>query len=303
MPSDPTFSELARYPIEQVRLTLFRLGGRVKKSTDGPVEIPACRRLRAASLAQRLLGGAGRASLSAYDLIPATESGAVAHGLSDDGQLIVACIADESTPLTSSAFQRVRVRLDIVKEAPNPAVRITACTVHLLGELVWLDGEDLAPHLRETNPDIAAVASAPRGRVGVIHSNRLVVHDACGVTALPLDEAIATHRAFPALDSSWEAHERASRITAEEMADIWGAAHAGWTAATLFSGGSAGGCPDKGRQLLCVDIDRTGLTVMSVEPQASSVAVIDFSTPANNTQELTEGLCQLLKSAAAQRAA
>ena len=55
-------------------------------------------RERSLSLARRLLAGAGRASLVAYDLAPLVEAGALSHGLSADGDLVVACLADDAVP-------------------------------------------------------------------------------------------------------------------------------------------------------------------------------------------------------------
>ena len=101
-------------------------------------------RARSVSLARRLLTGAGRASLVAYDLAPLVEAGALSHGLSADGDLVVACLADDAVPATTWTDGPLRVRLDILKGAPEWAVRITACAVHLLGTLAlagFLDAE------------------------------------------------------------------------------------------------------------------------------------------------------------------
>ena len=59
-----------------------------------------------------------------------------------------------------------------------------------------------------------------------------------------------------------------------------------------------------GREVYCVDVDRTGITLMEVEPGLAAVVVFTFDQPADSIEELADGIHQLLESAAtvAQRA-
>jgi len=63
-----------------------------------------------------MLGGAGRASLVAYDLDPLIEAGALCHALSANGDLVIACVRDPQLPATQWGDTCLRVRLDVVKE-------------------------------------------------------------------------------------------------------------------------------------------------------------------------------------------
>lgn len=56
---------------------------------------------RSVSLTRRLLGGSGRASMVACHLAPDIEVTALCHGLSRDGELMVACVKDDEVPVTA----------------------------------------------------------------------------------------------------------------------------------------------------------------------------------------------------------
>lgn len=115
--------------------------------TTIPGALAATLQARSRSLARRLLAGAGRASLVAYDLAPMVEAGALCHGVSASGDLVVAGLRDAAVPATIWHDTPLRVRLDVVKEAPEWAVRITACAVHLLGQLQWVPDDQVADYL------------------------------------------------------------------------------------------------------------------------------------------------------------
>lgn len=259
---------------------------------------------RAVSLAQRLLSGAGRASLLAYDLAPAAEASALAHGLSRTGELLVACIADDEIPATTWERTPLRVRLDIVKEAPEWSARITACALHLLGTLEWLTDDIRDQRLADgVSPWLAELATAPGGRLGVVRTDRVLLHDCAGVTPLALEELADEPEAFPGADAEWEARELVGRLSPAELDELLDAAASGWPAATVLAGSSTGGCPHMERQVYFVDVDRTGVTLMAVDSGQTVVVVLGFDQPADSIEELADGLHQLLESAmTAQRA-
>lgn len=257
---------------------------------------------RAVSLARRLLAGAGRVSLVAYDLA-SVEACALIHGLSREGELLVAGIADEDVPATTWDRTPLRVRLDIVKEAPEWTVRITACALHLLGTLEWLSDEARDEYLIDgVSPAMAEIASAPGGRLGVVRTDRVLLHDCSGVTPLLFEELSDESAAFPGAASEWAARDLVAQLSPTELDDLMQAAAAGWDGTAVLAGSSTGSCAHVGRQVFCVDIDRTGLTLMEVAPGFTAVVVFGFEQPVDSTEELAEGLHQLLESAAAQRA-
>ena len=251
-------------------------------------------RTRSVSLARRLLSGAGRASLVAYDLAPLKEAGALCHGLSADGDLVVACLADDEAPATTWDEGPLRVRLDVIKEAPEWAVRITACAVHLLGVLEWLPGELLPSYLAEAglDPQLAELATTVGGRLGVVRTDRVLVHDSAGVLPLSFDEAIGA--SFPDAEQEWVARDLVGRLSPGQLAGLVEAAASGWGAGVTLSTREEHACSHTEGQVFCVDIDRTGLTLMSVDPGRASVHFVGFDDPADAIDELTDRLGQLV---------
>jgi hypothetical protein len=262
---------------------------------------------RARSLVQRLLSGAGRASLVAFDLSPDVVE-AIDHGLSETGELMVACIADDGVAVTTWGQLPLRVRLDVVKEAPEWSVRITACATHLLGELEWL-----ADDVRESYLSCAGLparmvelASAPGGRLGVVHTERVLLHDATGVIAVPFAEIVdgpSALGAFPDAEQEWAAREVAGHLSRLDIVSLFDAADAGWDAAITLSSGGQGGCPHLDGEVFCVDVDRTGLTLMAIESGLTTVVLFAFASPAGDANELADRLGQLISGAAAFSAA
>lgn len=271
-----------------------------------PTQISSVRALpqaRAVSLARRLLAGAGRASLIAYDLAPSVEAAALVHGLSREGELLVAGIADDEIPVTTWERTPLRVRFDIVKEAPEWSVRITSCALHLLGMLEWLPDDLRDEYLADgLSPAMAELAGAPGGRLGIVRTDRVLLHDCSGVTPLAFEELADEPAVFPSAAAEWEARDLVARLSQHELDELLTAAAAGWDAAAVLAGSSTGGCAHMGRQIFCVDIDRTGLTLMEVAPGLTAVVVFGFEEPADSMEELADGLHQLLESATDQRA-
>lgn len=248
----------------------------------------------------------------AYDLAPAVEAEAIAHGLSQAGQLMVAGIPVDGCPATTWDQSPMRVRFDVIKEAPEWSVRITSCAVHLLGVLEWLSDEVRDHYLAEAglDPRLVEVASAPGGRLGVIRTDRVLVHDCTGVT--PIEFAALIDRSadgsvridsFPDVEEERSAREVLGQLTPSVVGELLDAGRAGWGGATIVSERPVGGCPHTAGQVFYIDIDSTGLTVMEAGATVTTVTVLSFERPVTSTEDLAGGIRQLLESAvAAQRA-
>ncbi len=255
-------------------------------------------RARSLSLARRLLSGAGRASLVAYDLAPLIEAGALCHGLTVTGELVVAGLADDGVPASTWTDGPLRVRLDIVKEAPESAVRITACAVHLLGELEWLPAEDLGDYVEDAglDPRLVEIATTMGGRLGIVRTDRVLVHDSAGVLPLSFGEiAGATSwgvRSFPDVEQEWTARDLVGRLPAERLTGLTRAVATGH-GVTLSSRAEIT-CSHTEGQVYCVDVDRTGLTLMSVELGRANVHFVPFERPADAIDELADRLGRLV---------
>ncbi|MFT3834995.1 MAG: hypothetical protein QM711_17035 [Micropruina sp.] len=256
-------------------------------------------RARSLSLARRLLSGSGRASLVAYDLAPLIEAGALCHGLTATGELVVAGLADDAVPASTWTDGPLRVRLDVVKEAPESAVRITACAVHLLGELEWVPSEYVADYLDGAglDPRLVEIATTMGGRLGVVRTDRVLVHDSAGVFPLMFGEVAGQHpaggaywggRSFPDAEQEWTARDLVGQLPVEDLAAL-----AIGLGVTLSSRAEVT-CSHTEGQIFCVDIDRTGLTLMAVELGRAKVHFVPFERPADGIDELADRLGQLV---------
>lgn len=239
----------------------------------------------------------------AYDLAPLVEAGALCHGLTDTGELVVAGLADDAVPASTWSDGPLRVRLDILKEAPESAVRITSCAVHLLGELEWLSADEVADYVEGAGlgPRLVEIATTVGGRLGTVRTDRILVHDSAGVCPLSFGEVAGQHpaggvswgvRSFPDAEQEWTARDLVGRLSAERLAQITRAAANGH-GVTLSSRAEVT-CSHTEGQVFCVDVDRTGLTLMSVELGRASVHFVPFGRPAHTLDELAERIGRLV---------
>ena len=132
-------------------------------------------------LAQRLLRGEGSVEVTAFR---AGETLMTAvHGVSADGRLVVAHAPNLLGSL--GAFHTLApldVRVDVLRDALDLTVPTRLASVHLLGTLRWCrDSAEVAElGLRGRVADLVADVG-PRVRVGVVETQRILLHDVDGV--------------------------------------------------------------------------------------------------------------------------
>lgn len=241
---------------------------------------------RAVSLAHRMLSGAGQASVVAYRLEGRPALASVAHGLTRHGELVVATTVGPAEVGAEVLVpgEPMDVRVDITKVAPEPDVRIVAASMHLLASLEWLHPLD-AELLRGTGelPDlVAAVAGAPGGRLAVLDTARVVLHDGTGATPLAFahlqqhgrDGAVAPGQMQELESAALDAVTDVDRL---DLAALCDAAERGWIPAHLLTRKpSLGGCQHTLSRDFVVDVDRTGVTVLRHGAEETSVYFVPF---------------------------
>lgn len=132
-------------------------------------------------LAQRLLRGEGSVEVTAFR---AGETLMTAvHGVSADGRLVVAHVPNLLGSL--GAFHTLApldVRVDVLRDALDLTLPTRLASVHLLGTLRWCrDSAEVAElKLRGRVADLVADVG-PRVRVGVVETQRILLHDVDGV--------------------------------------------------------------------------------------------------------------------------
>lgn len=236
------------------------------------------------SVAARILAGSGSAALLAYQTNPVAGCDFVAHGLSDNAELVVVCCPPADDPLAAlPRHQPIRVRLDVVKEAPIAEVSIVSATLHLLGILHWLDDEEQVDWAlsERVPPRLAALALQPNAMMGVISTERVLLHDATGVTPMPYDEVICWEGEdwpiFPLPDDEFDAHHIVANRPPEGLHALVDAVDQdvlpGWSVARKAEGV---GCPHTWDRVFCVDVDRHGVLLMRVTAQGTQTCFLGF---------------------------
>lgn len=236
-------------------------------------------------MARRLLAGAGAAEITAYRHAHAQPL-AVMHALDEDGRILVAARPRDGHPLAEAGHGEViEVRVDVTLEAAEPSLRVTSATAHLLGLLTWLDTEETALvlageaagcHCPITGEDplegLGSLAAVPGGRLGVITAERVMVHDALGVSGHALDEVVEVERAATScllwndLDSV-SAQEEVRELGDTALTILCESVVEGRLPGVLCSHRPSDGlCPSLYGRVLCADVAPEGVTLMHVSP-------------------------------------
>ena len=265
---------------------------------------------RKRSCAHRLLNGAGQAMLVAYREEPAINLTAVAHGIAADGSLVVAAAEPMLIEvLASRDVGAMDVRVSIEKESPDPTVEIVASAVHFLGTARWLPLEEATEAVAGgALPDgVAAIASAPGGCLAVVSMERVLLHDAAGVTPVSWEEvcrqgceaeAEAAGGGDLFADSFGEllGLDVLSSFGCDSVNELFGAVMLGIVPGALLARQPVRiSCEHVQTAVLCVDIDRTGLTLMRVSRDEAVTAFVPFAAPVVGGGELAREIGRLIE--------
>ena len=262
---------------------------------------------RKRSCAHRLLNGAGQAMLVAYREEPAINLTAVAHGIAADGSLGVAA-ADPMLieVLASRDVDAMDVRVSIEKESPDPTVEIVASAVHFLGTARWLPLEETTEAVAAgVLPDrVAAIASAPGGCLAVVSMERVLLHDAAGVTPVSWEEVCrqgCEAEAEAAGGGDLFADSFGELLGLDVLSSfgcdsVFGAVMLGIVPGALLARQPVRiSCEHVQTAVLCVDIDRTGLTLMRVSRDEAVTAFVPFAAPVVEGGELVREIGRLIE--------
>lgn len=239
-------------------------------------------RRRGISAASRMLSGSGRASLFAFRVSPQTTMDVLAHGLLEDGDLIVAVSVTEEF---AEAHPEVDVRLDIEKNAPDPAVLIRSATLHALCVMSWLPadpGMDL-PGL------VGAVAGVPGVRLARVETSRVLLHDCAGVTAHAMADVLDA-RANQGVEE-FDAVAAVAEIGDEARLRIIESVLTGRVRGVEFDRIEISGtCSHTLGTVRCLDVDSFGVTLMHIASTHATTFYVPFDDEAGTLSKLRAGL-------------
>src|SRR5260364_112375 len=241
---------------------------------------------RCFSLARRILGGAGMATMVAHTMISAGESPEKwTCDLQAHGQVPAGLPTD--------------VRLEISKDAPEPAIRLLAATLHVLGTITWLAPAQV-DHLLATDVlprEVSIIAGFDDALIGVVAPYRAILHDAMGSTEIDvpaLIDNIPDDKVFPSAEDELSALDIVASLGNAHLSQLCDGVHkktvfgcSCWSRATHHA------CPHTVGRVFCADIDRTGLTLMYVNPDQTGAMFIPLEQDATSLTELEAAVAQL----------
>lgn len=248
---------------------------------------------RAQGMVLRMLEGGAACCLEAWRL--GSRYDCVAHGRGRDGQLVVAFHPESDCQLsTLDPGLGVMVRLDLVRHSREVSLSVVAASAHLMGELVLLSEEQIATALGAgAFPErVAELAILPGVRVGEISTDRILVHDHSGVTAVTWDE-VRDRRAWQLCE--FDAHDAVVNLGTAKLRELCQAVRVGLVSGQATARPSAAGlCAHVRNKVFCVDVDPIGITLMHVGEVETAVVFAAFESPADTVSTLSLELERLV---------
>ena len=249
---------------------------------------------RAQLLARRMLAGGAACSVVAWRLD--SQYDFVAHGLTAGGDLVVALRPDGDCPLSAMpAGHGAMVRLDLIRHSNEVMLSAIAASAHLLGELVLLAGCEVAQLIAQGQvPDrVAELAQLPGTRVGVVETDRVLVHDHSGVTPLSWQEVMAVP-SIP-LPDDFEAHAAVAELGADTLFRLCQAVAGGALPGRATVRPSAPVvCGHLLGKVFCIDINPVGVTLMHIDERETVTAFAAFEDRPATAADLSAELRRLV---------
>ena len=252
---------------------------------------------RARSLAGRMLEGGAACTLVAWRI--GSQYDFVAHGLTAQGDIVVAVRPDEDCLLsTLPAGVGTVVRMDLVRHSHDVMLSVIAASAHLLGELVLLPNAAVARLLSEDQlPErIAELARISGTRVGLVVTDRILVHDHSGVTPIPWEDLTDSRtEGTGAWCDDFEAHDVVASWGCPALRQVCRAVIEGRLPGRASLRPSAPGlCGHVLDKVFCIDVDRSGVTLMHVGEHETATVFARFEDRPTTLSALMQQVARLV---------
>ncbi|MGO1591003.1 MAG: hypothetical protein ACTHW1_08450 [Ancrocorticia sp.] len=271
---------------------------------------PALWHERSVSTAYRLLCGLGQAELVAYHVSPMATFAAVSHGMTSSGELVVAVSGYDPAMAALGGELPTDVRLSIEKQAPRLDLHIVASSAHLLGKARWLGPAEKERMLISDEIPARVADLASMGEMAFISFERVLLHDACGVTPLCSDlirdehewaQELQEHHLFcdiePDLfgcpENELLAVETVTNPAVVNLREAFDGVVLGTVQGAFLARQEISGVCEHAVGVTCLDVDRTGITLMCIEQDGAVTAFIPFAYPVSNRTDIVRELRQL----------
>ena len=252
---------------------------------------------RARSLVGRMLEGGAACTLVAWRI--GSQYDFVAHGLTAQGDIVVAVRPGEDCLLsTLPAGVGTVVRMDLVRHSHDVMLSVISASAHLLGELVLLPTAAIGRMLAEDqlSERIAELARISGTRIGLVVTDRILVHDHGGVTPIQWEEF---HQSRPELADTWcddfEAHDIVASRGCVALRRVCRAVIDGRLPGNASIRPSAQGlCGHVLDKVFCIDVDRSGITLMHIGEYETATVFAGFEERPTTLSGLTQQVARLV---------
>lgn len=253
--------------------------------------------VRAVSLAERMLSGGASCSLTAWRLDSCYDL--VAHGMTTDGEIVVALRPPGDCPLARTpAGVGVDVRLDLVRHSRDIVLNVVASSCHLLGVMTLLEEQAVARMVAggEFPERIAELTRLPGTRVGRVVTDRILVHDHSGLTPVP----------WHALESDLPAFPRDDFAVHDVVVSLGQCVLKRWCCGVRLGllPGAAEVRPSGGQvcqhvldRVFCVDVDRSGVTLMHIGAEETATVFVEFASCPTSLPSLEQTVADVANAA------
>jgi len=244
-----------------------------------------------------MLEGGAACSLVAWRI--GSQYDLVAHGLTAQGDIVVAVRPDEDCMLSAlPAGAGTVVRMDLVRHSHDVMLSVIAASAHLLGELVLLPDAAVARLLAEDQlPErIAELARISGTRIGLVVTDRILVHDHGGVTPVPWEDLQEARSEVPeAWCDDFEAHDVVASWGCPALRQVCRAVIEGRIPGQASLRPSAPGlCGHVLDKVFCIDVDRSGITLMHVGEHETATVFAGLEAPPSTLSALTAQVARLV---------
>ncbi|HZK32826.1 MAG TPA: hypothetical protein VFC72_07965 [Corynebacterium sp.] len=232
----------------------------------------------AASLARRILAGAGALSLVPYAIDPDSYLSVLAHGVDEQGRFIVAVTAREAEQTGDAP-----VRIDGIKKALELDVDILIASIHALAQVTWLEVGEAAPGF--------GLAPSAEIRLGVLEADTLYVRAPHGTTRCEFAEVLAGADLLEvdALNGL-DAREQVARLSDSQLSELLDGVAAGTVSGQLLSEHSRPVCAAHRDRIWVADIDARGLVLLHAGAEQTTTTLLHFAEPVSSLPDLAWAL-------------
>ncbi|GAB2503452.1 hypothetical protein CATRI_00445 [Corynebacterium atrinae] len=234
----------------------------------------------AESLARRIFHGAGALSLVPYRVDSTAHLPVLAHGINDQGQLVVACAAADAERMGDRVGETA-VRVDGIRKSLEFDVDITVASLHALADLTWVAAEEAG----------LDVDPSPYLRFGVLKLDNVFIRGPQGTTRASFDELVGTTLDSRELDTrELDAREQVDRLPVWRQSQLIDDVLGGSLPGIILADRVQPLCSSHHFRLWVADVDPRGIVLLKATDERVTTVLVPFAERATTIEDLARAV-------------